>query len=194
MSAITDEPQTTTGATQLELLRPLEDHLRRPRSGPAYVLVPSGAEDLHGGPIVCAVDSSSAARRAAHLASALADDLGAPLVLAYPIACADDARTGEQRDLRAVDVRARRAGLHLVTANVRRVIGERPLEVLRGPMSAQSLLTEFARAQKARLLIIGSRVATSEPWLSSGASCPVVVLLPAPVGGNAQAVILDRLS
>jgi nucleotide-binding universal stress UspA family protein len=169
-----------TGATQLELLRRLEDHLRRPRSGSAYVLVPPGAEDLQGGPIVCAVDSSSDARRAAHLARALADELGAPLVLVHPIACADDARRGEQRELRAVDARAHRAALHAVTANVRRVIGARPLEVLRGPMDAQSLLTEFAREQEARLLVVGSRAATSEPWLAREAPCPVVVLLPAP--------------
>src|SRR4051812_26799362 len=166
-------------AGHVELLRRLEDRLRRPGSGSAFVLVPPDADHHLVGPIVCAVDASSGARRALGLARELARDVDAPLVLAHAIPFADENAVGDRGACRAVEVRRRRASLHRVTSNVRRVVGGHPIDVLRGPARAQLRLTEFARERNARLLIIGSGTAAAESWLSREASCPVVVLSPA---------------
>src|SRR3954466_7909989 len=59
-------------AGHVELLRRLEDRLRRRGDGSAFVLVPPDADHHLVGPIVCAVDASSGARRALGLARGLA--------------------------------------------------------------------------------------------------------------------------
>jgi len=166
-------------AGQVELLRRLEDRLRRRGSGSAFVVVPPDADHHLVGPIVCAVDASSGARRALGLARGLARDVDAPLVLAHAIPFADDDGVEQRGERSAVEVRRRRAALHRVTSNVRRVVGGHPIEVLRGPARAQLRLTEFARERDARLLIIGSGAVAAESWLSRESSCPVVVLSPA---------------
>jgi nucleotide-binding universal stress UspA family protein len=167
-----------------DLLPRLEEHLRRPRTGAAFVVVPPEG-DPGAGPIVCAVDASEGARRAARLAMALARDTGASVVLAYPVPVADERERGDQR---AVGARARLAIRHRVAANVRRVMGERPIEDLRGLLDVPSLLAEFARERHARMLIIGSPAGAGEPWLlpelCREASCPVVVLSPGLADGS----------
>jgi nucleotide-binding universal stress UspA family protein len=166
---------------QVELLRRLEDRLRRWGRDSAFVLVPPNVDDHLAGPIVCAVDASTSARRALLLAAALAGDVDAPVVVAHaiPFAYAD-----ELEEYGAVAARGRRAALHRVSVNVRRVIGERRIEVLSGRLSSQFRLAGFAREQNARLLVIGSRDVAAEPWLSREASCPVVVLSPALAAGT----------
>src|SRR3954469_18260455 len=133
-------PPPDANVAQDELMWHLERRLRGLRHGSAFVLVPTERHAAQVGPIVCAVDASSDARRAMRLASALAAEVDAPLVLAHAVSLAesDDAGT------RAIDARARSASRHRVAANVRRVIGERHFDLLRGGRSTQSLLTRFA--------------------------------------------------
>ena len=98
---------------------------------------------------------------------------------AIPFAYDDDVE-----EYGAVAARGRRAALHRAAVNVRRVIGEREIVVLSGPLSTQFRLAEFARERNARLLIIGSRAAAAELWLSRDAPCPVVVLSPPLAAGT----------
>jgi hypothetical protein len=124
-------------------------------------------------PIVCAVDASSAARRAARLAGALAAEIDAPLILAHAVAFSEPDDDDDGRD---VDARARLAIRHRVAANVRRAVGDRQIELVSGD------LERFANERDARLLIVGG------PWWLStdrplAARCPVVVVS-APVSGD----------
>ena len=167
----------TGGETgQVELLRRLEDRLRRPSSDSALVLIPPDAEALHAGPIVCAVDATSPTRRAVALARSLAEDLEAPLVLVHTRSFRDAWSDLGQRD---VAVRARLSALHETAANVRRVIGRHPIATLTGETSPQSLLADFAREHDARLLIVAPP-ASAAGWvpadLAGQAACPVVLL------------------
>ncbi|TML98475.1 MAG: universal stress protein [Actinobacteria bacterium] len=171
-------PPPDANVAQDELMWHLERHLRGLRDGSAFVLVPTGSHAAHVGPIVCAVDASSDARRAMRLAGALGAEVDAPLVLAHAVSLAEVDDVGT----RALDARARLTTRHRVVANVRRVIGERQFELLRGGRSTQCLLTRFAHDQDARLLIV-----FGPSWLSGDVSraarCPVVVMSP-PVGGG----------
>jgi hypothetical protein len=165
---------------QDELMWHLERRLRGLRDGSAFVLVPTGSHPAQVGPIVCEVDASSDARHAMRLAGALAAEVDAPLVLAHAVSLAEVDDVGT----RAVDARARLTSRHRVAANVRRVIGERRFELLRGNRSTQCLLARFAHDQDARLLIV-----FGPSWLSGDVShaapCPVVVMSP-PVGDGSH--------
>jgi hypothetical protein len=156
-------------------MSPLSPTSNRPaRRGSAFVVVPPATDVAPAGPIVCVVDASSAARRAAGLACAVAAEVGAPLVLAHAVSGAE---LDHDDDGRVVDVRARLATRHRVAANVRRVLGDRPIELVEGGL-------EIARERDARLLIVVDASSLSVDACVA-ARCPVVVMS-APVGGDSH--------
>jgi hypothetical protein len=177
-------PQTSRqDVDAVDLLRRLNDQLGRARDGSAVVLVPPGVHDRRRlGPIVCAVDASRGARRAVAVASGLAGDIGAPLVLANALPFGNDGGEpdwgGDQGD---VAVRSRLSERHRVGANVRRVVGPHEIEFLRGHLGPPSLLADFARESDARLLIVAppaSETGWLSPRLVGEAGCPVALLAP----------------
>ena len=165
--------------TQDDLLWRLERRLRDLSDGSAFVLLPT-ERHARVGPIVCVVDASSDARRAMRFAGELATEAGVPLVLAHVVSPAEPG----DLDARAVGVRAGLTNQHRLAANVRRMFGDRKVELLSGDASStQSLLARFARQQDARLMFV-----SGPAWLSADVSralpCPVVVMSPSIGGGR----------
>jgi nucleotide-binding universal stress UspA family protein len=121
------------------------------------VVVPPGAR-LEPGPVVCAVDETPAARRAARLARVLAEELGAELVLAHAVSIAPVPSLSAVPTAHAALVNSERqqaAGLLDAlardeapgTAVDRRVVHGTPAEAI----------CALAEEERANLVVIGTR-------------------------------------
>jgi hypothetical protein len=149
-------------------LEPLEHHLHSAREAAFVLFADKAAGD---GPVVCAIDATPAARRAARTAKALSQAFSTDLIMAH-------VDQSPLSDRTAAAARDRRRALEQVAANARRVTGDGDFTALDGDRTRVQRLLAFARDSGARVLITTAADGGAEPWLRTGvvSPCPVVVL------------------